>query len=75
MRKNTNGSVSPLPDVGYQGPLLESGLGAGLDSDCLVAGLLPMGSGWAQPEEITWDPLLMGSPPAGGAKGVAFQEF
>ena len=36
----------------------------------LVAGPIPMGPGRAQPEEITWDPLPAGSPPAGGAKGV-----
>ncbi|TWW69735.1 hypothetical protein D4764_18G0005410 [Takifugu flavidus] len=29
-----------------------------------------MESGRAQPEEATWDPLPVGSPPAGGAKGV-----
>ncbi|PWA29901.1 hypothetical protein CCH79_00020036 [Gambusia affinis] len=36
----------------------------------LVAGLLPMEPGRAQPEEETWVPLPMGSPPVGGAKGI-----
>ncbi|TWW77358.1 hypothetical protein D4764_12G0007480 [Takifugu flavidus] len=46
------------------------GLGVGHVGKCLVAGPLPMESGRAQPEEATWDPLSVGSPPAGGAKGV-----
>lgn len=34
-------------------------------------GLL-MGPDWAQPKEATWDPLPVGSQPAGGAKGVGY---
>ncbi|TWW78160.1 R2DM Retrovirus-related Pol polyprotein from type II retrotransposable element [Takifugu flavidus] len=49
------------------------GLGVGHVGERLVAGPLPMESGWAQPEEATWDPLPVGSPPAGGAKGVRQQ--
>ncbi|TWW56094.1 hypothetical protein D4764_08G0000810 [Takifugu flavidus] len=45
------------------------GLGVGHVGKRLVAGPLPMESGRAQPEEATWDPLPVGSPPAGGAKG------
>ena len=60
----------PRPDVGHRGPPLEPGLGVGLGGERLVAGPIPMGPGRAQPEEITWDPLPAGSPPAGGAKGV-----
>ena len=63
-------SSFPRPDVGHRGPLLEPGLGVGHDGERLVTGPLPMGSGRAQPEEATWDPLPVGSPPAGGAKGV-----
>ncbi|TWW74022.1 hypothetical protein D4764_14G0000230 [Takifugu flavidus] len=59
----------PCPDAGHRGPLLEPGLGVGHIGERLVAGPLPMESGRAQPEEATWDPLPVGSPPAGGAKG------
>ena len=52
----------PWSDVDYWGPLLEPGLGAGHDGERLVAGPLPMGSGRAQPEEMTWDALPVGSP-------------
>ncbi|TWW77426.1 hypothetical protein D4764_12G0008160 [Takifugu flavidus] len=45
------------------------GLGVGHVGECLVAGPLPMESGRAQPEEATWDPLPVGSPPAGVVKG------
>ncbi|TWW73734.1 hypothetical protein D4764_15G0011300, partial [Takifugu flavidus] len=45
-------------------------LGVGHVGERLVAGPLPMESGRAQPEEATWNPLPVGSPPAGGAKGV-----
>ncbi|TWW64991.1 hypothetical protein D4764_22G0006380 [Takifugu flavidus] len=50
------------------------GLGVGHVGERLVAGPLPMESGRAQPEEATWDPLPVGSPPAGGAKGVGALE-
>ncbi len=63
-------SSFPCPDAGHRGPLLEPGLGVGLDGERLVAGPVPMGPGRAQPEKATWDPLPVGSPPAGGAKGV-----
>ncbi|TWW74402.1 hypothetical protein D4764_14G0004050 [Takifugu flavidus] len=43
--------------LGHRGPLPEPGLGAGQVGECLVAGSLPMESGWAQPKEATWDPL------------------
>ncbi|TWW62400.1 hypothetical protein D4764_04G0010470 [Takifugu flavidus] len=59
----------PCPDVGHRGSLLEPGLGVGHAGEHLVAGPLPMESGRAQPEKATWDPLPVGSPPAGGAKG------
>ncbi|TWW77402.1 putative RNA-directed DNA polymerase from transposon BS [Takifugu flavidus] len=59
----------PCPDAGHRGPLLEPGLGAGHIGERLVARPLPMESGWAQSEEATWDPLPVGSPPAGGANG------
>ena len=58
------------PDVGHRGPPPEPGPGEGLDGERLVAGPVPMGPGRAQPEEATWDPLLIGPPPVGGAKGV-----
>ncbi|TWW59288.1 hypothetical protein D4764_06G0008180 [Takifugu flavidus] len=51
-------------------PLLEPGLGVGHVGERLVAGPLPMESGRAKPEEATWDPLPVGSPPSEGAKGV-----
>ncbi|TWW68218.1 hypothetical protein D4764_19G0000160, partial [Takifugu flavidus] len=57
-------------DAGHRAPLPEPGLGVGHFGERLVAGPLPMESGLAQPEEATWDPLPVGSPPAGGAKGV-----
>ncbi|TWW67395.1 hypothetical protein D4764_02G0004360, partial [Takifugu flavidus] len=60
----------PCPDAGHRGPLLEPGLGVVHVGEHLVAGPLPMESSRAQPEEATWDPLPVGSPPAGGAKGV-----
>ena len=34
-----------------------------------------MGCGQVQPEDVRWDPLPVGSPPAGGAKGVGCKEF
>ena len=34
-----------------------------------------MGSGGTQPKEATWDLLPVGSPLAGGAKGVGCKEF
>ncbi|TWW66736.1 hypothetical protein D4764_20G0007680, partial [Takifugu flavidus] len=46
-------------------------LGVGHFGKRLVAGPLPMESGRAEPEEATWDPLPVGSPPAGGAKGLS----
>ncbi|TWW74363.1 Sodium- and chloride-dependent GABA transporter ine [Takifugu flavidus] len=64
-----NGSF-PCPGAGHRGPLLEPGLGEGHVCERLVARHLPMESGRAQTEEATWDPLPVGSPPAGGAKGV-----
>ncbi|TWW73457.1 hypothetical protein D4764_15G0008510 [Takifugu flavidus] len=57
--------------VCHRGPLLEPGLRVGHIGERLVAGPLPMESGRAQPEETTWDPLPVGLPPAGGAKGVS----
>ena len=59
----------PRPDVGHRGPPLEPGLGVGLAGERLVAGPVPMGSGRAQPEEKTWDPLPADSPPAEGGTG------
>lgn len=63
-------SVFPCPDAGHRGPTLELGLEVGHVGERLVAGPLPMGPGRAQPEEMTWVPLPMGSPPIGGAIGV-----
>ncbi|TWW60792.1 hypothetical protein D4764_05G0008820 [Takifugu flavidus] len=60
----------PCQDAGHRGPLLEPGPGVGHIGERLVAGPLPMESGRAQPKEATWDPLPVGSPPAGRAKGV-----
>ncbi|TWW71552.1 R2DM Retrovirus-related Pol polyprotein from type II retrotransposable element [Takifugu flavidus] len=51
------------------------GLGVGHVGKRLVAGPLPMESGRAHPEEATWDPLPVGSPPAGGAKGVSGEGY
>ncbi|TWW53161.1 Nucleotide-binding oligomerization domain-containing protein 2 [Takifugu flavidus] len=62
----TIGANSP---PGHWGPLLEPGLGVGHVGERLVAGLLPRESGRAQPKEAIWDPLPVGSPPAGGAGG------
>ena len=50
----------PCTQVGYHGPVLEPGLGAGHDGECLVARLWSMRS--------TWEPLPVGSPPAGGGQ-------
>ncbi|XP_047244451.1 uncharacterized protein LOC124882240 isoform X2 [Girardinichthys multiradiatus] len=54
----------------HRGPTLEPGLEVGHAGVCLVVGLSSMGPGRAKPEEETWVPLQMGSPPVGGAKGV-----
>ncbi|TWW59416.1 hypothetical protein D4764_06G0009460 [Takifugu flavidus] len=56
-------------DAGHRGPLPEPSLGVCHVGEHLLAGSLPMESGRAQPEEATWDPLPVGSPPAGGIKG------
>ncbi|TWW74365.1 R2 Retrovirus-related Pol polyprotein from type I retrotransposable element [Takifugu flavidus] len=56
------------PRCGSPGPLLEPGLGMGHVGERLVAGPLPMESGRAQPEEATWDPLPVGSPPRQGRR-------
>lgn len=60
-----------LPNAGHQAHLLELGLRVGHDDECLVAGPIPMGFGWAQPEKVTWSSLLVGSPLAGRAKRVS----
>ena len=65
----------PCLDVGYCGRLLEPGLGAGHDDKPLIAGSLPMGFGRDHPKKATWEPILVGSPSAGGAKGVRCQGF
>ncbi|KAK5620614.1 hypothetical protein CRENBAI_021593 [Crenichthys baileyi] len=66
----TDPTVFPRPDADNWGPTLEPGLQVGHASKRLGAGLSPMEPGRAQPEEETWVPLPMGSPPVGGAKGV-----
>uniref|UniRef100_A0A8C4RUV5 Collagen alpha-2(IV) chain n=1 Tax=Erpetoichthys calabaricus TaxID=27687 RepID=A0A8C4RUV5_ERPCA len=75
-----HGSLGQKGHPGQQGPpgipgiilLFKSfpGLEVGLDGERLMAGPAPMGLGRAQPEEATWVPLPMGSPPMGGAKEV-----
>ncbi|MED6288809.1 hypothetical protein CHARACLAT_030125 [Characodon lateralis] len=67
-------TVSPRPDAGHWGPTLEPGLEVGHAGERLVAGLSPMEPGQAQPEEETWVPLPMGSPPVVEAKGVGCSE-
>jgi len=57
-------------DAGHRGLPLEPGPGTGPNSERLVAVPVPMGLGWAQPEDKMWVPLSTGSPPVGGAKGV-----
>ncbi|PWA20559.1 hypothetical protein CCH79_00019961, partial [Gambusia affinis] len=57
-------------DAGLQGPTLEPGLEVGHNGEHLVAGLLPMDPGPAQPEEETLFPPPMGPPLVGGAKGA-----
>ncbi|XP_043966940.1 methylcrotonoyl-CoA carboxylase beta chain, mitochondrial [Gambusia affinis] len=49
--------------LGHQYPTLEPGLAVGHVGERLMAGLLRMETGWAQPEEETWVFLPMGSPP------------
>lgn len=66
-------SVSLVWDVGSLGPLVEPGLGARHNGKLHVAG--PHGPGQAQPEEVTCDPLPVGSPLAGESKGVGCQKF
>lgn len=56
--------------MGHQGPLLDPGLGAFHNDECLVAGPLPMEFVRAQPDKTVKDPLPVGSPPAGEAIGV-----
>ena len=34
-----------------------------------------MGSGWVQPKAVSWNPLPVGSPPAGGPKGSGAKIF
>lgn len=41
-------------------------LRVGLDEECLVAGPIPTGPGWAKPEDMTWFPFLMGSTSVAG---------
>lgn len=45
---------------------MDPGLGVGLNGESMVAGIIPMGSSRAKPEETTWDPLPMGSPSVEG---------
>ncbi len=63
----TGKSVPCLED--YRGPALEPGLGMGPIDECLVAGLLPMGPGWAQPKAGTWVCPPVGPSPTGGIIG------
>ena len=75
MKKNYHGPKSPLPGHGLPEPLLEPGLGVGHDVKGLLDGPLPIGSCRAQPEAGTSKLLPMGSPPAGGAKGLGAGSF
>lgn len=52
---------------------MEPGLQVGRDGECLVAGLLPMGSDQARSGSM--GPLPPFKPPAGGAKGVSCIAF
>ena len=69
MAKKKNKDLLPGPE-GYRDTALEQGLGKGSVGMRLVAGPLPMGSSWAQPEEATWVHPHVGPPPAGGAVKV-----
>ena len=54
------------PEWHHRGPILEPGLGMGLEGKRLVAGSLPKGPGWERPERATWARPHVGPPPAGG---------
>ncbi len=55
---------------GYQGPVLEPGLGTGPVGERLVAGSLLMEPVQAQPEMAAWVYPPVCPPPTGGARGV-----
>ncbi|MEQ2308052.1 hypothetical protein AMECASPLE_024302 [Ameca splendens] len=63
-------TVFPRPDTVHRGPTLDPGLEVGHAGERLMAGLLPMKPGRAQPEQESRVPLPMGSPPVGRTKGV-----
>lgn len=62
--------MSPRPDKGDRGTLLEPDPGGELVGERLVAGPGSMGPGRAKPEKTTWSRLPVGPPPAGRVIGV-----
>ena len=69
MAKRRTRTCVPGPE-GYRDPTLELGLEQGSIGKRLVAGPVPMGSGWAQPEEVTGVYPHMGPPRARGTVEV-----
>ena len=67
MGKKIKSRTCILCPEGYWDPILEPGLGKVSVSERLVAGLLSLGSGQAQPEKETWVRPHVGPSPTGGA--------
>ncbi|XP_055086924.1 afadin-like [Periophthalmus magnuspinnatus] len=71
-------TLEPHPGVPPWSPTLEPGLGLRLECERLVAGPLPTGPGWAQPERkdvgLLWAHPPVGSSPAKGLIGGSCEE-
>ena len=75
MKKKNYGPKSPLPDMGYLGPLLEPGLGVGHDGGVWWPGLCPWGLAGLSPKRWHGTPFPWAHHLKDGPKGLGARSF